>query len=99
MTIGTIGSLTVLIRCACPAIVVVGQLSTGNEDVLQMKVGSDEILEKIEKACKQSRLFNMFSRQGFWHAHHVDLVWRYNGKDVHEQADWLKDIWYLLKDK
>ena len=50
-------------------------------------------------ACSKSRLFSMFLRQGFWHAHHVDLVWRYNGKDVREEADWLKDVWYLCKER
>jgi hypothetical protein len=45
----------------------------------------------------RSRLFQTFLGQGFWHAHHVDLVWRYNGQDVREEADWLKDLWYAIK--
>lgn len=45
----------------------------------------------------RSALFQQFLRQGFWHAHHVDLVWRYNGQDVREEADWLKDVWYALR--
>lgn len=48
-------------------------------------------------ALVKSRLFRQFMQQGFWHAHHVDLVWRYNGEDVREQADWLKDLWYRLR--
>lgn len=51
------------------------------------------------KELVKSKLFNQFITQGFWHAHNVDLVWRYNGHDVHEEADWLKDLWYLLKDE
>lgn len=46
----------------------------------------------------RSKLFQQFLEQDFWHAHHVDLVWRYNGEDVHEEADWLKDVWYALRD-
>jgi hypothetical protein len=51
----------------------------------------------VEASLFKSKLFQMFLRQGFWHAHHVDLVWRYNGRDVHEEADWLKDVWYALR--
>jgi hypothetical protein len=45
----------------------------------------------------RSRLFQTFLGQGFWHAHHVDLIWRYNGQDVREEADWLKDVWYVMR--
>lgn len=45
----------------------------------------------------RSHLFQQFLAQGFWHAHHVDLVWRHDGKDVREEADWLKDLWYAIR--
>lgn len=45
----------------------------------------------------RSRLFQQFREQGFWHARSVDLVWRYNGLDVREEADWLKDLWYAIR--
>lgn len=45
----------------------------------------------------KSRLFQQFLEQGFWHARSVDLIWRYNGQDVREEADWLKDIWYAIR--
>lgn len=54
-------------------------------------------LERVERETVErikSPLFRQFLRQGFWHAHHVDLVWRYDGKDIREEADWLKDVWY-----
>lgn len=47
----------------------------------------------------RSKLFQKFLEQGFWHAHHVDLVWRYNGEYVREEADWLKDLWYAIRGK
>lgn len=50
-------------------------------------------------AMVKSRLFQQFLQQKFWHAHHVDVVWRYNGQDVREEADWLKDIWYAVRPK
>lgn len=43
----------------------------------------------------RSKLFHKFLSQGFWHAHHVDLVWRMDGNDIHEEAGWLKDLWYM----
>lgn len=48
----------------------------------------------IEPDIFRSKLFQQFLKQGFWHAHHLDLVWRFNGEDVREEADWLKDVWY-----
>ena len=54
-------------------------------------------LDSIEKACKRDALFKKFLDQGFWHAHEVDLIWRYNGEDRRHEADWLKSIFYALK--
>ena len=56
-------------------------------------------LAKIEIACRKSKLFNLFMEQNFWHAHHLDIVWRFNGEDVREQADWLKDVWYAVRQR
>lgn len=54
-------------------------------------------LDSIEKACKRDALFKKFLDQGFWHAHEVDLIWRYNGEDRRHEADWLKSIFYALR--
>lgn len=54
-------------------------------------------LDSIEKACKRDALFKKFLDQGFWHAHEVDLIWRYSGEDRRHEADWLKSIFYALK--
>ena len=56
-------------------------------------------LDSIEKACKRDALFKKFLDQGFWHAHEVDLIWRYNGEDRRHEADWLKSIFYALQHK
>lgn len=58
---------------------------------------ADAGMERAAEICRKSKMFDMFMRQNFWHAHHVDLVWRYNGEDVREQADWLKDLWYAIR--
>lgn len=42
----------------------------------------------------RSALYKKFLAQGFWHAAHVNLMWRHNGQYVVEEADWLKDFWY-----
>lgn len=66
----------------------------------KIDTGQDEAIEalrKIDRECCSSRLFAMFRRQQFWHAHHVDLVWRHNGQDRREEADWLCNVWKLLK--
>lgn len=55
-----------------------------------------ERLAKAEASCKKSKMFAMFIDQKFWHAHHVDLVWRHDGKDIQEEADWLKDLYYVF---
>lgn len=48
----------------------------------------------VEVALRRNPLIAMFLDQGFWHAHHVDIVIRYNGEDRRYEADWIKDIWY-----
>lgn len=60
------------------------------------RVEAERRLDTIRAAVMRSRLFAMFFEQHFWHAHHVDIVWRYNGDNRREEADWLKDIWYAL---
>jgi hypothetical protein len=54
-------------------------------------------LAEIQNACMKDPLFKQFTLQEFWHAHHVNIVWRFNGKDKHFEADWLKDIWYIFR--
>ena len=54
-------------------------------------------LTNIQAACMNDRLFRLFSEQKFWHAHHVDIVWRFDGKDERAEADWLKTVWYELR--
>lgn len=56
-----------------------------------------EKLEEIRRAIMRSDLFRKFTEQGFWHAHCVDLDWRFNGENIREEADWLKEIWYALR--
>ncbi len=63
-------------------------------------VGASELkamLDAIRGSLMKDPLFRQFTEQGFWHAHHVDVVWRFNGEDKRFEADWLKDIWYVLK--
>lgn len=54
-------------------------------------------LKAVEAALRKNPLIAMFLDQGFWHAHHVDLMIRYNGEDKHFEADWIKDIWYAVR--
>lgn len=56
-------------------------------------------LAAIRTAVMKDPLFELFTKQGFWHAHHVDLVWRVDGEYKRHEADWLKDVWYALKSK
>jgi len=51
----------------------------------------------LKKIFEQDELFKKFLESGFWDAHLVDLNWRHNGEYKVNQADWLKDIWYLIK--
>ena len=56
-------------------------------------------LGPVEEALRKNPLIAMFLDQGFWHAHHVDLTIRYNGEDRKFEADWLKDIWYAVRER
>ncbi len=47
----------------------------------------------------KSRLFQKMLDNQFWDASHVDIVYRKDGQDVHEEADWLKDLWYCAMGK
>lgn len=55
------------------------------------------MLDAVRDSLMKDPMFRKFTEQGFWHAHHVDIVWRFNGEDKRYEADWLKDIWYALK--
>lgn len=63
-------------------------------------IATDDVGDSFDIAPMfRSKLFQKFLSQGFWHAHHVDLVWRMDGKEVREEADWLKDLWYFVRGK
>jgi hypothetical protein len=53
-------------------------------------------VRELESRLRRNPLISKFLDQGFWHAHHVDIVIRYNGKDCRYEADWIKDLWYLV---
>jgi hypothetical protein len=55
------------------------------------------VLEQVEAALRKNPLIAMFLDQGFWHAHHVDVVIRQDGQDRRYEADWIKDIWYIVR--
>ena len=57
----------------------------------------DEVVEQIEKALRKNPLIARFLDVGFWSAHHVDITIRHNGKDKHYEADWIKDLWYIVR--
>lgn len=57
---------------------------------------SEPALSAIRDVVMRSAIIAEFAERRFWSAHHVDLVWRLDGEDVQEEADWLKDLWYLL---
>ena len=46
--------------------------------------------------CKDPKL-KLFFEQGFWHAHYVDIEWRIDGEDQRYEADWIKDIWNIIR--
>lgn len=52
---------------------------------------------EMAEICRKSKLFAQFLDQNFWHAHHVDIVWRMDGKDIIEEGDWLKNLWYAIR--
>jgi hypothetical protein len=56
-----------------------------------------DVLGQVEAALRKNPLIAMFLDQGFWHAHHVDIVIRQDSKDRHFEADWIKDIWYIVR--
>lgn len=56
-------------------------------------------IEQLRAALDKSPMLKKFLAQGFWHAHYVDIVWRFNGEDIREQGDWLKDLFYLVRQK
>jgi hypothetical protein len=45
----------------------------------------------------KSKIFQKMLDNQFWDAHSVDIVYRKNGQDFREEADWLKDLWYCAK--
>ena len=83
---------------------VTAELGAVQNRLLNQLAEKDRECERLRSATSQiiaaahtSRLFNLFARQGFWHAHHVDLVWRFDGRDEREEADWIKSVWYAIR--
>lgn len=58
---------------------------------------SKAMLDAVRSSMMKDQLIRQFTEQDFWSAHHVDIVWRINGEDKRFEADWIKDIWYILK--
>lgn len=56
-----------------------------------------DVLGQVEAQLRKNPLIARFLDQEFWHAHHVDVVIRYNGEDKRYEADWIKDIWYIVR--
>ena len=77
----------------------IAKLLTHDADQRQVIEQLEGRVKALEGALKRDPLFKQFLEQGFWHAHHVDIVWRYNGQDKRYEADWLKTIFYLLRPK
>lgn len=56
-----------------------------------------DVLAQVEAALRKNDLIGRFLDQGFWHAHHVDIVIRQDGQDRRFEADWIKDLWYIVR--
>jgi hypothetical protein len=68
-----------------------------NMDVLTL-VAEVRRLRVAMATAERSPLFARFLKRGAWDASSVDIVWRHDGHDVREQADWLKDLWYAIRE-
>ena len=56
-----------------------------------------EVWRSVKNELEKDPLLKGFFARQFWDAHHVDLLWRHNGKDKQHQADWLKNLWYKCR--
>jgi hypothetical protein len=69
-------------------------------DAEAMSASKDqERLNEVLAALQRSPMLARFLESGFWDAASVDVVWRRDGRDVREQADWLKDIWSAVRNQ
>jgi len=67
------------------------------EKSAQSSTASAPVLAQVEAALRKNPLIAKFLDQGFWHAHHVDIVIRHDGVDLRYEADWIKDLWYIVR--
>jgi len=70
---------------------------SGQSSVSETQATAPDVLAQVEKALRKCPLVAQFLDQGFWHAHHVDVVFRHDGQDRRYEADWIKDLWYIVR--
>lgn len=75
------------------------QVAAKGKDEREQCAELRRVLSAVRAACMRDPLFRQFTEQEFWHAHHVDIEWRHDGRDRRYEADWLKDVWYALRGK
>lgn len=56
------------------------------------------VMQKIAELMKQSKVIKEMFDKDFWDIHYLDIKYRKDGQSHYEEADWLKDLWYLVKD-
>lgn len=71
--------------------------STDGPEASTAEGEAPDVLAQVEKALRKNPLIAQFLDVGFWDAHHVDMTIRHNGQDKHFEADWLVDLWYIVR--
>lgn len=56
-----------------------------------------QVILQIAEIMKQSKIIKEMFDKNFWDIHYLNIEYRKDGEDYYEEADWLKDLWYLIK--
>ena len=55
------------------------------------------VILQIADTMKRSEIIKQMFDNNFWDLHTIDVGYRRDGEEYYEEADWLKDLWYLVK--
>jgi len=55
------------------------------------------VILQIANTMKRSKIMKEMFNKDFWDIHYLNIEYSKDGEDYYEEADWLKDLWYLVK--
>ena len=70
---------------------------TNKIEIESNSVVEARVILQIADIMGKSKIIKEMFDNNFWDLHTIDIGYRRDGEEYYEEADWLKDLWYLVK--